>query len=67
MAFRLDWPRYFCSLTPRDRQLAEHLSMGHTAKSAASKFGLSPGRVTQLRQRWCSEWRQFEEAEPVEV
>ncbi len=67
VAFRMDWPRYFNSLTPRDRQLAEYLSLGHSAKSAAAKFGVSPARVTQLRQRWCHEWRQFEEAEPVEA
>jgi len=34
-----------------------YLSLGHQGKKAASKFGVSPGRVTQLRQRWCHEWR----------
>jgi hypothetical protein len=34
-----------------------YLSLGHSAKKAAAKFGLSAGRVTQLRQAWCRKWR----------
>lgn len=65
VAFRMDWPRYFSTLTGRDRQMAEFLSMGNSASTAASKFNVSPGRVTQLRQQWCREWRRFEDAEAV--
>jgi hypothetical protein len=56
-AFRIDWPRFLKTLTKRDRELAHFLSLGHGGKKAADRFGLSPGRVTQLRQRWCREWR----------
>jgi len=56
-AFRVDWPWFLRGLTRRDRDLALFLSLGHSGKAAAAKFGLSPGRVTQLRQRWCREWR----------
>jgi hypothetical protein len=56
-AFRIDWPDFLRTLTERDRELALFLSLGHPAKVAAERFGLSPGRVTQLRQRWCQEWR----------
>jgi hypothetical protein len=59
VAFRLDWPTFFSSLSERDRQLAEFLALGHSAKNAAQRFKLSPGRVTQLRQQWCREWRAF--------
>jgi hypothetical protein len=64
-AFRVDWPTYFNSLTDRDRRLAEFLALGHTAKQAAYAFGISAARVTQLRQRWCREWRRCQEAEPA--
>jgi hypothetical protein len=60
VAFRVDWPRFYETLSERDRQMAEHLSLGRTAKRAADRFRLSPGRVTQLRQRWCREWRAFQ-------
>jgi hypothetical protein len=56
-AFRLDFPEFMGSLSRRDRRLARYLSLGHSGKAAARRFGLSPGRVTQLRQRWCREWR----------
>src|SRR5262245_50445414 len=56
-AFRVDWPLFLVGLTQRDRDLALFLSLGHSGKAAAAKFGLSPGLVTQLRQRWCREWR----------
>jgi hypothetical protein len=56
-AFRVDWPLFLVGLTRRDQEMALFLSLGHSGKAAAAKFGLSPGRVTQLRQRWCREWR----------
>jgi hypothetical protein len=59
-AFRIDFPQFLHRLTDRDRRLAEFLSLGHQARKAADRFGLSPGRVTQLRQRWCREWRAFQ-------
>ena len=57
VAFRIDFPLFLKSLSRRDRKLARFLALGHPAKQAAAKFKLSPGRVTQLRQQWCREWR----------
>jgi hypothetical protein len=62
-SFRIDWPQFLRSLTERDRRLAEFLALGHSAKKAAATFGLSPGRVTQLRQSWCKQWRRCQEAD----
>ena len=62
-AFRIDWPAFFRTLSDRDRKLAGYLSLGHSARSAAYKFGLSPGRVTQLRQRCYKDWRALENAD----
>ena len=63
VAFRVDWPQFFRSLTTRDQQMAEFLSLGHAAKHASEKFGVSPGRVTQIRQRWHQEWIRFQDDE----
>ena len=57
--FRLDWPRFFATLSARDRRLAAFLALGHSARQAADRFRLSPGRVTQLRQQWRRQWRAF--------
>jgi len=58
-AFRIDFPRFLGTMSERDRALAMFLSLGHTATRAADKFGLSCGRVTQLRQKWHENWRRF--------
>jgi hypothetical protein len=55
-AFRIDFPQFLRSLSHRDRRLAYFLGVGNSAKEAAAKFKLSPGRITQLRQQWCREW-----------
>jgi hypothetical protein len=60
VCFRLDWPAFLRTLSRRDRGLAGFLAMGHSAKAAAQKFKLSPGRVTQLRQQWHREWLAFQ-------
>jgi len=58
-AFRIDFPRFLGGMSERDRALAMFLSLGHSATRAADKFGLSCGRVTQLRQQWHENWRRF--------
>jgi hypothetical protein len=65
-AFRIDFPRFLGDMPERDCALAMFLSLGHSAKAAARKFGLSPGRVTQLRQRWHEDWHRSEDAATAE-
>jgi len=59
-AFRIDFPRFLADLSPRDRELAMYLSLGHGGKRAAARFGVSAGRVSQLRRRWATGWRRFQ-------
>lgn len=56
VSFRCDFPAFLGSLSERDRRLARYLALGHRAKDAARRFGMSAGRVTQLRQGWCRDW-----------
>jgi hypothetical protein len=56
VAFRLDFPVFLQALTARDRQMALALAEGHAAKQVADRFGLTPSRVTQLRQQW-QQWQ----------
>lgn len=62
--FRIDFRAFKRRMTRRDRQLAEHLAVGNSAKSAATRFRLSPGRVTQIRQRLAREWHSMHGEEP---
>jgi hypothetical protein len=65
-AFRIDFPHFLGGMSERDRALAMFLSLGHSATRAADKFGLSPGRVTQLRQRWHEDWHRSEDEATAE-
>ncbi len=56
VAFRLDFPAFCGTLAKRDLRLLEFLALDQNAKAAATKFGLSQGRITQLRQRLRADW-----------
>lgn len=65
VAFRLDFADFLKTLTERDRRMALALAEGHAAAHVADRFGLTPGRVTQLRQQWRCTWHLFQgEPEP---
>ena len=63
-AFRIDFPSFLNGLGPRNRALAQFLAMGNDVGSAAARFGLSQGRVSQLRRTWCDMWKRSQ-GEPV--
>jgi hypothetical protein len=57
-AFRIDFPTFLAGLGRRDRTLARFLALGHSAHVAAARFGMSEGRVSQLRREWRERWCQ---------
>ena len=59
-ALRIDFRTWLASLTKRNRQLAEKLAMGETTSTVARLFGLSCGRVSQLRRELHDAWRLFQ-------
>jgi hypothetical protein len=59
VAFRLDFPAWLCGLSHRNRDIAEAMALGHGTKHLARRFGLSEGRVSQLRSQFCDSWRRF--------
>jgi hypothetical protein len=60
-AARIDVAEWLQSLSARDRRLAETLATGETTSGAASAFGLSPARISQLRVQLRNSWEQFQE------
>ena len=57
--FRIEFPRWLQTQTPRNRQIAETLSVGYTTAEVADQFRISPGRVSQLRKHFCESWNAF--------
>ncbi|MEK6239027.1 MAG: hypothetical protein N2C14_30295, partial [Planctomycetales bacterium] len=70
-AFRMDFPAWLATLSNRKRQVAEDMAMNESTKDLASRFGISPGRVSQLRGEFKESWQTFhepaEEAKEAEV
>jgi hypothetical protein len=65
VAFRCDFPEWLRTLPPRDRKIAKSLAKGESTSQAARRFGLTLGRVSQLRRELERSWLAFhgEEAE----
>jgi len=54
--FRCDFPRWLRRLDGRDRRVARELMAGERPVDVASKFGLTKGRVSQLRRAFKQDW-----------
>jgi DNA-directed RNA polymerase specialized sigma24 family protein len=63
-ATRIDVREWLKSLPKRDRRLAERLATGETTSGAARIFGITPGRVAQLRRELHDAWHCFQ-GDPV--
>lgn len=58
-ASRIDFPAWLATLSRRDRRIALRLADGDAADSVAQRFGLSQGRISQLRREFIEAWRAF--------
>jgi hypothetical protein len=59
VAFRLDFPAWLLTLTERDRRVIADLMLGERTLDVADKYGMSAGRVSQLRREFMADWRRF--------
>ena len=59
-AARIDAVSWFKSLDRQKRRIAKVLSRGELTSVVARMFGLSPGRVSQLRNELKRSWEQFQ-------
>ena len=63
--FRIDFSTWMQLLPRRLRKIATFLSRGETTTAAAKRFGVSPGRISQLRRELLSAWCDFQGEEPA--
>src|SRR5262249_41301990 len=59
VCFRCDFPHWLQTLSARNRELATELAKGHCTSFLAKRFGLSDGRISQLRRALCESWHRF--------
>jgi hypothetical protein len=58
-AFRLDFPAWRASYDDRRRRIMDALAMGERTQDVAKEFGMSQGRVSQLRREFMQDWKRF--------
>ena len=59
-AARMDVSAWLATLPARTRELAERLALGESTQNAARMFGISSGRVSQLRRELERGWQRFQ-------
>ena len=65
-AFRVDFPDWLGTRTDRDRCLIRDLAAGERPTDVAHRYGLSRGRVSQLRQEYEQDWLRFQGELPAQ-
>jgi hypothetical protein len=58
-AFRIDFPAWLKTLTPRERRLVRAMARNERTEDLSRQFELSPSRVSQLRREFRDGWRRF--------
>ena len=60
MAFRIDFGRWLKGLSRRDRRIIAAFIRNERTMDVAEKFGVTQGRVSQLRRKYEREWSVFQ-------
>lgn len=59
-AFRVDFAEWLRTLNRRDRKIISAMMSGERTADVAGRFGITPGRVSQLRRKYEAAWRVFQ-------
>ena len=57
---RIDFAVWLCGLSKYRRQIAKVLARGETTKVTAKRFGVTAGRISQMRREFQEAWREFQ-------
>jgi hypothetical protein len=57
--FRVDFPAWRSRRTKRDQRIIDRLLRSEQTGAVAQIFGLSPGRIAQLRRQFHADWLRF--------
>ena len=66
-AFRVDFPDWLGTRSDRDRCLIRDLAAGQRPTEVAHRYGLSCGRISQLRQEYEQDWLRYHGELPTEA
>lgn len=57
---RIDFSDWLATLPERNRHIAETLATGECTSRVARMFGISSGRIAQLRRELCNAWKNYQ-------
>ncbi len=60
VAAKIDIGAWFATLSQRMQQIAKDLAYGFSTKQVAQKYGVTPGRISQLRRSLKQSWEAFQ-------
>jgi len=64
--FRLDFPSWLRTRNERDRRVINDMAMGQRTLDLSKKYGISPGRISQLRREFHDDWQRYTASLPGE-
>ena len=59
VCFRIDFPAWLTTLTPRERRLVQEMAQNERTLDLSQRFELSPGRISQMRRELHNDWTRF--------
>ena len=59
VAFRIDFPAWLRTLTPRERRIIRAMTRNERTTDLSKEFEVSPGRISQMRQEFHADWLRF--------
>jgi hypothetical protein len=57
--FRIDFPAWLKTLTPRERRMVRGMMRNERTSDIGKRFQVSPGRISQLRREFYDAWQRF--------
>jgi hypothetical protein len=64
-AFRIDFPAWLGTRTERDRGIIRAMAQNERTQELSRAFGVSPGRISQLRREFHEDWERFTAEQPA--
>ena len=61
VAAKMDVGAWFGTLTQRNQEIAKDLACGFTTSEVAAKYGVTAGRISQLRRKLAESWAAFQQ------
>jgi hypothetical protein len=57
--FRIDFPTWLRTRTDRERRIIQAMARNERTQDLSRAFGVSPGRISQLRREFHADWQRF--------